>query len=90
MWASRLIVDACAALRANQLRTPRADVYGSILETLSHLISVEYNYLRSIRGEPTEPQRFDDVASARGRPQPAAQASPPASAGCAGDGSASE
>ena len=69
VWANRRIVDACAALSADQLRTPRADVYGSILDTLSHLISVEYNYLRLIRGEPTVPQRFDAVAAARERCQ---------------------
>jgi uncharacterized damage-inducible protein DinB len=69
VWANHRIVDACAALSDDQLRTPRADVYGSILDTLSHLISVEYKYLRMIRGEPTAPQRFADVAAARERCQ---------------------
>lgn len=66
-WANRQILDACAALDDAKLRTEMPAMYGSVVETVSHLVGVEFNYLRLIEGEPTERRRFDDFAPARER-----------------------
>ena len=67
VWANRRILDACAALDDAQTRAAMPGMYGSALETVSHLVGVEFNYLRLIAGQPTERRRFDDLASARER-----------------------
>jgi uncharacterized damage-inducible protein DinB len=63
-WANERVIQACASLSAEQLRRPFADLYGTPLETLTHLISIEHNYLRLMRGEDVRPLSFDDVAGA--------------------------
>ena len=64
-WANCRIVDACAALPVEGLAAEMPAMYGSVLETLSHLISVEFNYLRLIEGQPTERQQFASPDLAR-------------------------
>ena len=64
-WANCRIVDACAALPVEGLAAAMPDMYGSVLETLGHLISVEYNYLRLIKGQPMERRSLPTVDVAR-------------------------
>jgi uncharacterized damage-inducible protein DinB len=53
-WANCRVIDACAALSVEGLAAEMPQMYGSVLETLGHLIGVESNYLRLIEGQPTE------------------------------------
>lgn len=45
VWATETLIDACAELMPDQLSTPAAGTYGSILETFRHLVSSDCWYL---------------------------------------------
>ena len=45
IWATEVLIDACAGLTPEQLRTPAPGTYGSILDTLRHLVSTDGWYL---------------------------------------------
>ena len=45
VWATERLIDACAALSPEQLRTPAPGTYGSIIATLRHLVSSDGWYL---------------------------------------------
>jgi uncharacterized damage-inducible protein DinB len=38
LWATERLIDACADLSTEQLSTPEPGMYGSIIETLRHLV----------------------------------------------------
>ena len=63
-WANERILTACAGLATAELAAPMPDLYGSPLETLTHLVSVEANYLRLMRGQPTYPEHLEEVMAA--------------------------
>lgn len=65
-WANCRIIDACASLPVPGLAAEMPAMYGSVLETLGHLIGVEYAYLRLIEGQPTERREYETVDLARG------------------------
>jgi uncharacterized damage-inducible protein DinB len=44
-WATLRIIDACAGLTPEQLGTTVPGTYGSILETLRHLVGADRSYL---------------------------------------------
>jgi uncharacterized damage-inducible protein DinB len=50
VWATLRLVDACLALRPEQLGTPVPGTYGSILETQRHLAGADSSYLFAITG----------------------------------------
>jgi uncharacterized damage-inducible protein DinB len=50
-WATIQLIDACSELQDHQLRTGTPGVYGSIIETLRHLVSSDCSYLRVTSGE---------------------------------------
>jgi uncharacterized damage-inducible protein DinB len=50
-WATVQLIDACMALEEHQLRVGVPGVYGSILETLRHLVGSDCSYLRVTSGE---------------------------------------
>jgi uncharacterized damage-inducible protein DinB len=60
-WATIRLLDACAALDDAQLATTVPGTYGSILETLRHLVDGDVFYLNVLRGG--KPQPFDREAS---------------------------
>lgn len=60
IWATEHLIDACAALTPEQLETPAPGTYGSIINTLRHLVGSDDWYLSFFRSEPTEP--FDEEA----------------------------
>ena len=60
VWASVRILDACATLTDAQLSTTVPGTYGSIIETLRHLVDGDVFYLDVLRGTP-EP--FDKARS---------------------------
>jgi uncharacterized damage-inducible protein DinB len=45
VWATIRVIDACLALPAEQLDTTVPGTYGSILETLRHLVGADASYL---------------------------------------------
>ncbi|HEX5149507.1 MAG TPA: DinB family protein [Candidatus Limnocylindrales bacterium] len=61
VWATLRLLDACAALDDAQLATSVPGTYGSIIDTLRHLVGGDVFYLDVLRGG--EPESFDDAAS---------------------------
>ena len=55
IWATERLIDACAALTPEQLRTPAPGTYGSIIDTFRHLVRSDSWYLSFFRDEPTAP-----------------------------------
>jgi uncharacterized damage-inducible protein DinB len=60
VWATIRVLDACSNLDDAQLATTVPGTYGSIIETLRHIVDGDVFYLDVLRGEP-EP--FDKEAS---------------------------
>ena len=53
VWATLRLVDACLALSPEQLGTAVLGTYGSILETVRHLVGADSSYLFAMTGERT-------------------------------------
>ena len=49
IWATGRLIDACAALSQGQLREPSPGTYGSIIETLRHVVGTDGWYLTFFR-----------------------------------------
>lgn len=60
VWATLELLDSCDALEEHQLRVGIPGVYGSILETLRHLVGSDCSYLRVITGDHAD---FDEDAA---------------------------
>jgi uncharacterized damage-inducible protein DinB len=60
-WATIRLLEVCAALDEAQLATAVPGTYGSILETLRHLVDGDVFYLNVLRGGKPEP--FDRESS---------------------------
>jgi uncharacterized damage-inducible protein DinB len=60
VWASVRLLDTCAALDDAQLATSVPGTYGSIIDTLRHLVDGDVFYLNILRGGRPEP--FDKDA----------------------------
>jgi uncharacterized damage-inducible protein DinB len=50
VWATIRVVEACELLTPEQLATPVAGTYGSILDTLRHLVAADRSYLTLLDG----------------------------------------
>jgi uncharacterized damage-inducible protein DinB len=61
VWATIRVLDACAALDDGQLATSVPGTYGSILDTLRHLVGGDVFYLDALRGG--EPEPLDEATS---------------------------
>ena len=61
VWASIRVLDACSALDDAQLATTVPGTYGSIIDTLRHLVDGDVFYLDVLRGG--EPEPFDKTTS---------------------------
>jgi uncharacterized damage-inducible protein DinB len=61
VWATIRVLDACAVLDDAQLATAVPGTYGSIVDTLRHLVDGDVFYLNVLRGGDPEP--FDNEAS---------------------------
>jgi len=48
VWATLRVIDACLALEPGQLETAVPGTYGSILDTMRHLVGADVSYLYSI------------------------------------------
>jgi uncharacterized damage-inducible protein DinB len=51
VWASLRLIDACLALEPAQLETNVPGTYGSIIDTLRHLVGADAGYLFVLGGE---------------------------------------
>jgi uncharacterized damage-inducible protein DinB len=51
VWATERLIEACAELPPEQLRTPVPGTYGSIFETLRHLVASDTWFLTFFREE---------------------------------------
>jgi len=51
LWANLRLIDACAALEADQLATSAAGTYGAIYDTLNHIARGEEGYLIHVTGQ---------------------------------------
>jgi uncharacterized damage-inducible protein DinB len=49
VWATERLIDACSALTPEQLETPVPGTYGSILDTMRHLVDADSWYLSFFR-----------------------------------------
>ncbi len=61
VWATIRVLDACATLDDEQLAIVVPGTYGSILDTIRHLVDGDVFYLNILRGG--EPEPFDPAAS---------------------------
>ena len=61
VWATIRLLDTCAALDRAQLATGVPGTYGSIIDTLRHLVDGDVFYLNVLRGGDPEP--FDVAGS---------------------------
>ena len=61
VWATIRVLDACAALDDSQLATTVPGTYGSIIDTLRHVVGGDVFYLDVLRGP--EPEPFDEKGS---------------------------
>lgn len=50
VWATIRVIDSCQALAAEQLETTVSGTYGSILETVRHLVGGDASYLFVMTG----------------------------------------
>jgi uncharacterized damage-inducible protein DinB len=50
VWATLRLLDACLALDPEQLGTSVPGTYGSILETMRHLVGADASYLYALTG----------------------------------------
>jgi uncharacterized damage-inducible protein DinB len=53
-WANLQLIDACAALPAEQLDLTAPGTFGTIRHTLTHLVGNEEHYLSLLTGRPVE------------------------------------
>jgi uncharacterized damage-inducible protein DinB len=49
IWATQRLIDACADLTPEQLRTPAPGTFGPIIDTLRHIVSTDGWYLTFFR-----------------------------------------
>jgi len=74
LWANQKLLDVCDALPDEVLDAQAKGTYGTVRDTLVHLVSAEAGYVRRIarRGEPENPLRegtFPGVAELKQRAQ---------------------
>jgi uncharacterized damage-inducible protein DinB len=50
VWATGQLIDACLALQPAQLDTSVPGTYGSIIETMRHLVAADCGYLFALTG----------------------------------------
>lgn len=67
VWATLRVIDACAELEPGQLDTAVPGTYGSIVETLGHLVAADVSYLFALSGGRTPLVETDgmDLAALR-------------------------
>jgi uncharacterized damage-inducible protein DinB len=59
-WATLRVIDTCFTLSPEQLETSVPGTYGSILDTLRHLVAADSNYLFVCSGQTEDPPIEDE------------------------------
>ena len=59
-WANQRVFDACAAIATEQLSEEAKGTYGTVGETLAHMVEVEEIYLLMLRGDDVSQVTNDD------------------------------
>ena len=54
-WANKQVLSACAGLSESQLDTVLAGTYGSVRETIHHMLRAEADYINRITGDGPRP-----------------------------------
>ena len=72
IWATRRLIDACLALEPGQLETTVPGTYGSIIDTMRHLVGADCGYLSTLTGGRTPEIDEDqmDLAELRAAMEP--------------------
>lgn len=69
LWANLRLLEACASLDEEQLAATFTGTYGSIYDTLTHILRAEQGYLRRLSGkqraEPLRREDYPDVEALR-------------------------
>jgi uncharacterized damage-inducible protein DinB len=68
VWATLKVLDACLALPEDQLGTTVPGTYGSILDTVRHLVGADASYLELLSGGRVQPIDEDSMSLAELRP----------------------
>ena len=55
VWATERLIDGCTALTFEQLNSPAPGTYGSIIDTLRHIVQSDSRYLSDFREGRTAP-----------------------------------
>ncbi len=69
VWATKRLAEACLELTPEQLTTEVAGTYGSILETIRHIVANDWFYLGVLSGHrpfstPPETMQMDELSKA--------------------------
>lgn len=65
VWATLRLIDACLPLTDEQLATEVPGTYGTILDTMRHLVGADASYLYVLSGETAEPIDEDSMDMAQ-------------------------
>ena len=68
VWATLRVIDACLALDDDQLATTVPGTYGSILDTMRHLVGADASYLNLLSDGRVAPIQEDSMSLAELRP----------------------
>jgi uncharacterized damage-inducible protein DinB len=55
LWANRAMLEKCATLSDEQLDATTTGTYGTIRDTLKHLVGAEERYVTTLEGQPFTP-----------------------------------
>src|SRR5690242_649 len=61
VWATMRLIDACRSLSPEQLETAVPGTYGSIIETMRHLVGGDSDYLTIMTGDRTHLVEADEM-----------------------------
>ena len=61
VWATLRLIDTCQTLTPEQLSAPVPGTYGSILETMRHLVGGDTYYLSHLTGDPAREIESDQL-----------------------------
>lgn len=63
LWANLRLLDACAQLTAAQLDATMQGTFGSVRETLMHLLTSEEGYTRAVTGKAPSTPALEELTS---------------------------
>ena len=58
-WANHRLLTACQALSAEELAAERVSFFPSIIQTLNHILTVDWFYVSGLEGASMGPSAFD-------------------------------